>query len=90
MRRLNVRAFAAASGLTWGLCVFAFTWWRLLFEVPGPDETILSRKYRGYAVTPLGSLIGLGWALVDAAAKGAALAWLYNRIADRIPERVSL
>ena len=85
MMRFNLSAFAATCGIVWGLCVLAFTWWRLLFEKPKPDDTMLSRKYIGYSVTPLGSLIGFAWGLVDAAAKGLGFAWLYNKLADRMP-----
>jgi len=42
--------------------------------------TFLGRVYRGYAVTPLGSLIGMIWAFVDGLIGGAIFAWLYNLI----------
>ena len=41
-------------------------------------------EYRGYTVTPIGSLIGLVWALVDGFIGGAIFAWVYNRIAERL------
>ena len=90
MNRLNVRAFSAACGLIWGFGVLAFTWWRLIFESRGTDDTILGHIYRGYELTPIGSLIGFVWALLDGAAGGAVFAWLYNRLADRMPMRIEL
>jgi hypothetical protein len=87
---LNIKAFAAACGLIWGFGVLALTWWRLLFERSGEDDTIIGHIYRGYKLTPLGSLIGFVWALFDGAAGGAVFAWLYNRLADRLPMKIEL
>jgi hypothetical protein len=76
--RLNVRAFALACGLLWGVGLFLLTWWVILFDGSSSGPTFLGRVYRGYAVTPLGSVIGLVWGLVDGAIGGALIAWLYN------------
>ena len=35
--------------------------------------------YRGFNISPLGSVIGLAWATCDGFIAGALLAWLYNR-----------
>jgi hypothetical protein len=88
--RLNIKAFAAACGLIWGFGVLALTWWRLLFERSGEDDTIIGHIYRGYKLTPVGSLIGFIWALFDGAAGGAVFAWLYNQLADRMPMKIEL
>ena len=37
--------------------------------------------YRGYSISPTGSLIGLLWALPDGMIGGAVLAWVYNAFA---------
>jgi hypothetical protein len=79
--RLNVRAFALACGLLWGLGLFVLTWWIILFDGPSSDPTFLGRVYRGYEVTAVGSVVGLAWALVDGAIGGAVFAWLYNALA---------
>jgi hypothetical protein len=76
--RLNVRAFALACGLLAGVGLFLLTWWIILLDGPSSDPTFLGRIYRGYEVTPVGSIFGLVWALVDGAIGGAILAWLYN------------
>jgi hypothetical protein len=78
--RLDVRAFALACGLLWGLGLFVLTWWIILFDGPSSDPTFLGQIYRGYAVTPIGSVVGLAWALVDGAIGGAIFAWLYNAL----------
>jgi hypothetical protein len=81
--KLNVKAFALACALVWGIGLFLLTWWIIAFEGATRDVTFLGRVYRGYSVTPLGSFIGLVWALADGAIGGAIFAWLYNLIAGR-------
>ncbi len=90
MMRLNVKAFATACGLIWGGGVLAFTWWRMLFGDHGEDDTFFSKLYRGYRITPIGSLIGLAWGLADGFAGGVVFAWLYNTIADRMPVKIEI
>jgi hypothetical protein len=90
MHRLNIKAFTIASGLIWGFGLFAFTWWRMLFGEEGEDDTIIARIYRGYSITPIGSVVGLAWGLLDGAACGAIFAWLYNRIAEMLPMRITI
>ena len=81
--KLNVKAFAVAFGITWGVGLFILTWWIIAFEGATGEVTFIGRLYRGYNISPLGSLIGLGWGLVDGAIGGAIFAWLYNLIAGR-------
>ena len=52
---LNVKAFALTCGLAWGSASLS---------------TFIGRLYRGYNLSPLGSLIGLVWAFVDGAIGG--------------------
>ena len=47
------------------------------------ERTWLGQLYRGYSVSPLGSVIGLAWAFFDGLAGGAVFAWLYNFLAGR-------
>lgn len=76
--KINVKVFAIATALWWGIGLFALTWWMILFQGPTSEPTLIGRVYRGYTVSPLGSLIGLAWGLVDGLIGGAMLAWLYN------------
>jgi len=78
--KLNVKALACASGLIWGLGLFLLTWWLIAFEGSSGEATFIGRVYRGYNISPTGSLIGLLWALVDGAIGGAVFAWLYNTL----------
>jgi hypothetical protein len=82
--KLNVVAFAVACGLIWGVGLFALTWWIIMFDGPTGDVTLVGRVYRGYAITPMGSVIGLVWALADGFVGGLVFAWLYNTLADRL------
>ncbi len=79
--RLNVRAFAIAVGLFWGLALFLVTWWIILFDGSTGEPTLIGRVYRGYTISPLGSLVGLAWGLLDGIIGGAVFAWLYNMAA---------
>jgi hypothetical protein len=36
--------------------------------------------YRGYTISPIGSVLGLIYGFFDALIGGAVFAWLYNRI----------
>jgi len=79
--KLNVKAFALTCGLIWGLGLFFITLWIILFDGPTGEPTLIGRIYRGYSITPIGSLVGLGWAFFDGLVGGALFAWLYNLLA---------
>jgi hypothetical protein len=78
--KLNVKAFGLACGLLWGLGLFAITWWIIALDGATGEATLIGRVYRGYTITPLGSVIGLVWATFDGLIGGVVFAWLYNRI----------
>jgi hypothetical protein len=79
--KLNIKAFALAFGLIWGLGLFCLTWWIIAFDGSSSTPNFIGSLYRGYTVTPVGSLIGLAWAFPDGLVGGAIFAWLYNKIA---------
>jgi len=79
--KLNVMAFGLACGLIWGLGLLALTWWIIAFDGTSDKTTFIGQVYRGYAVTPLGSVIGMLWAFADGLIGGAIFAWVYNLIA---------
>ena len=76
--KLNIKAFAFTCALLWGAMLFCITWWIILFDGATGDPTLIGAVYRGYCVSPIGSLIGLAWGLVDGFIGGAIFAWLYN------------
>ena len=83
--KLNVRAFALTCGLLWGFGLLIVTWWIILIEGSSETVTFIGRVYLGYTFTPLGSLYGFIWALVDGWIGGAIFAWVYNKIVGKHP-----
>ncbi len=82
--RLNVKAFALTCALVWGLGLFFLTWWIIAFDGATGEVTLVGRIYRGYTLSPLGSVIGLFWAFFDGLIGGAIFAWVYNLLSGRI------
>jgi hypothetical protein len=83
MMKLNVRAFALSCALVWGSGLFLMTWWIIAFDGATAEVTLIGKVYRGYTITPLGSVIGLIWGLLDGLIGGAIFAWLYNLLSSR-------
>jgi len=84
--KLNIKAFAITCGLMWGIGLFGLTWWVIAFEGRTGDLMLIGHLYRGYNVSPLGSVIGLVWGFFDALIGGAIFAWLYNKLTGGRPE----
>jgi len=80
---LNVKAFALTCGVIGGFGLFALTWWIIAFDGATGEMTFIGRLYRGYTISPLGSIVGLMWAFVDGVIGGAIFAWLYNLMSRR-------
>jgi hypothetical protein len=81
--KLNVKAFGLAFGLWWGFGLFLLTWWIIAFDGATGEVTMIGRLYRGYSITPIGSVIGLLWAFADGLVGGLIFAWLYNLLAGK-------
>lgn len=79
--KLNVKAFAFAGAILWGLGVFFITLWVILLDGATSEPSLLGRVYRGHSYTVWGAFIGLLWGLLDGLVGGALLAWLYNKFA---------
>lgn len=79
--KLNTKAFALAAGIVWGINWFILTWWMILFEGITQEVTLLGRWYRGFTVSPVGSLVALGYGFIDGFMIGLLVAWLYNKFA---------
>ena len=61
--KLNTTAFAMASGLILGLGLLLMTWFIIALDGASGEITVISRVFRGYNISPVGSLIGLAWGL---------------------------
>ncbi|MHC4571558.1 MAG: bacteriophage holin [Planctomycetota bacterium] len=82
--KLNVKAFGLTCGLIWGLGLFCLTWWIIAFEGATGEITLIGRLYRGYSISPVGSLIGLAEAFIDGLIGGLIFAWLYNLLSRKM------
>lgn len=81
--QLNIKAFALTCGLFWGFGLLLITWWVILFEGSTGDLMAIGHVYRGFNISPIGSLFGLIWGFFDGLIGGAIFAWIYNFIASR-------
>ncbi|MGD0499163.1 MAG: hypothetical protein ABSC23_12080 [Bryobacteraceae bacterium] len=79
---MNGKAFSLAAGILWGFLLFVFT---LIETARGAGRGLahLSAVYPGYAVTYLGSVIGLVYGFVSAAIVGLVFCWLYARLSPK-------
>lgn len=84
---LNVKAFAIAVSLLLGLGLFFMTWWIMFFEGVTHEVTFIGQLYRGYNISPMGSVIGLLWGLADGLFGGAIFAYLYNFLASKLAKQ---
>lgn len=82
--KINVKAFALATGFTWGVNWFALTWWLILQEGITREVTLIGRIYRGFTISPVGSLIALGYGFVDGFLLGLLTSYLYNILRPRL------
>ncbi len=80
--KLNVSSMALAGGLVWGSFLFLITWWIIGFDGITGDVPFIGHVYRGYRISPAGSLIGFMWGFMDGMIGGALFAWLYNRFGE--------
>jgi hypothetical protein len=87
--KLNIKAFALSCGIMWGVGLFLLTWWLIAFDGATGEPTFIGRLYRGYTISPIGSVIGLIYAFFDALVGGAIFAWLYNKIAGSVENKHS-
>jgi hypothetical protein len=78
--KLNIKAMSLTFALVCGLGLFILTWWIMAFEGATGEITMIGRIYRGYTISPLGSIVGLAYGLVDGLIGGIIFAWLYNKL----------
>jgi hypothetical protein len=83
-RRLGAIASGLVAGLLGGLGLCVATLWLVLKggQPVGPHLALLGQFFIGYTVTPVGSLVGLGYGFAAGFALFYCGASLYNRIAD--------
>jgi len=79
----NVKAFGLALGLICGLSLFLATNWLIVKggDPVGPHLALLSQYFIGYRVSFFGSIIGFFYGFAIGTLSGAAIGWIYNKIA---------
>ncbi|NQS92175.1 MAG: bacteriophage holin [Chloroflexi bacterium] len=85
--KINAKAFALATGLVWGINWFFLTWFMIIMDGISYEMTIIGRMYRGFTVSPVGSLVALLWGFMDGFLIGLLLAWIYNKLAPRFQKK---
>jgi hypothetical protein len=85
--KLNVKAFALTGGIVWGFNWFILTWWMMAFDGITHEVTWLGSMYRGFTLSPQGSLVALVYGFVDGFFLGLFAALIYNWIAPRISRK---
>ena len=75
--KLNIKAFALASGFIFSGFVFTLTWRSLLFAGGKVGNSIFA-GHGFYQIIPLGSVFGFLYGWIEGVFWGALFAWLYN------------
>lgn len=78
--KLNVKAFALAVGIVWGINWFCLTWFMMALDGISYEMTIIGRMYRGFTVSPVGSIYALLWGFFDGFLLGLLIALIYNKL----------
>jgi hypothetical protein len=76
--QLNMKQFALATGVLWGLALFVVTLAAAARGI-GNNLSHISAIFIGYQVTYLGSVIGLIYGFVSGLIAGSLFAMVYNR-----------
>ncbi len=84
-KKINTKSFSLALGIVWSLSVLFVSLVTLisdsyLHNVSG----FLSSIYLGYSLDFIGIIIGMIWGFMDAAIGGFAIAWVYNKVSDKL------
>jgi hypothetical protein len=81
--RLRAGIMAIVFGVLSGTALLVATVWLLVRGGPnvGQHLQLLGHFFPGYAVTPIGALVGFFWAALAGGALGWLLAWVYNSVA---------
>lgn len=83
--RLSACALSGAAGITSALAVGILGILAKTFHFGVAWVSLISSVYIGYAATPKGIVIGMGWAFADAFILGFVFTCIYNFIAKKCP-----
>jgi hypothetical protein len=75
---LNVKRFALAGGILFGVMFFLVTWVSISSGYAGDVLKLMEGVYPGYHVTPVGSVVGLFYGFVKGFVGFGFFSWIYN------------
>jgi len=78
LSKLSACALGLAFGFTWALGMLIIGGFAWVFEWGAAFITMMSSIYVGFALTPVGLVIGVLWGFVDGFICGFIVAWVYN------------
>jgi len=76
--KLSPLAMGLSIGIIWSLSFVSFCILNIYFGYGAGVISALSALYIGFDLTPVGVLIGMVWAFLDAFLGGLILAFIYN------------
>ncbi|MFP4042238.1 MAG: hypothetical protein ACLFT6_05710 [Bacteroidales bacterium] len=85
--KLNVKAFALASGIVLGLAILLVTIWYLLFGFEGETLRKIHHVCIGYSISIGGAFLGLIWGFIYGFIGGAIFSWCYNLLTGKPKEQ---
>jgi len=80
MKNLNIRAFALAAGILWGVGVASLVILSMYTPIASQWVALLGDGYIGVGSSWNGAVLGALWGFGDAAIGAAIFAWLYNKL----------
>ena len=78
---INVKAFALTCGIFWAASLVLVAVLTMKTGLGLSFVDMVAEVYLGYGPTPVGTVIGAMWGLLDGLFCGAVFAWLYNTLA---------
>lgn len=81
--KLNVKAFAIALGLVWGLCLMFLAWASCYATGMAGMYSTMKSMYVGMDSSFVGGVAGFAWGFVAGAIHGALIAYFYNRLVGK-------
>lgn len=79
---LNKKVLGLTFGILWALWLLFMTLW-VMVSGGGNHLSLLGQFYPGYAITPLGALLGIIYAFIDGFLFGWLVGWFYNKLSKK-------
>jgi hypothetical protein len=80
--KFNVKAFAIAHGLVWGL-ILMFMSWSSCNGWQSEMVNVMKSSYVGMDSTFIGGVIAFAWGIVSGIVTGGTFSYVYNRLVGK-------